>query len=169
MPKIHGPSRNRRRTVAIACILAVAIAYASLVWWKYAHPPMFASNFAFRELTIIPSWGVSFQFSGDKLKLIDRRLNTVVFVLTGDRAYRGRIFPRQTSDGAVLELTNGSTLIIPRKKNVLFLFKPDGSLISCSVPKGFAEAEEAKSLTPSTDFERDFEDAAGAAAASKSF
>ena len=136
--------------------LLVLLVPGTIILISYLRRPMFANIFG-HERDIIPRWHVTSEVLVGKVVLADRRLNIVVYVLTGQTRLRA-VVPRDAGDGADLRL--GGVLIahIPATRDRVYLVHPDGAVESCPAPAGYADRVEDKPYDDDADLVQEFRD-----------
>jgi hypothetical protein len=141
---------NRRLARLEAAVIAGLVLIGLLLLITYLRRPMFARNFELRDRGLPwPRWTT--RAWGDQrrqLVLIDESLNTVAYIVASDDAARRAAFlwdPKTVGDHALLHyllVDNGKNVTkqvsIPKMRNRLFLFAPDGTSKDCELKAGEA-------------------------------
>jgi hypothetical protein len=117
---------------------------------------MFASVFGLKEFEIV-GWHRYIVTYSDRVALVDKRLNVVVFAYVGSDTLRSRIAPIETDDGVLIRLGPDRELPVRRVPNTLVLLRRNGEILSREIPQGYSEAASDVQRLGQLDFEAEFE------------
>jgi hypothetical protein len=137
-----GPLRWRRKVVTcLVFLLAVLLIGAAIQFHLWTHRPMFHNDFGRNETTIFYRWVLEYPpvyDTSENRLLADYQLNLLVLFDTEGSTFNSicESEPRETKDGAVFHTDRWShkdfvgkevDFVVPRRENMLFVFRADGS------------------------------------------